>query len=139
LIPAPDKFTFNAATLLSAACCIPAILLCISKWIKILELNWNRMFGNEESLEMMKGNATVKFIRKYAIAVLYGGVVLAIIEIGKRNIIVIGERNLFSPQVDYQTTFCSPDDAGAADSARTWPKARQRKLGEVGMKWLDET
>ncbi|KAK5028767.1 hypothetical protein LTS07_006146 [Exophiala sideris] len=39
VIPAPDKLTFNAGTLLSAACCIPAILLLIINWNKIRETN----------------------------------------------------------------------------------------------------
>ncbi|KAI1618873.1 hypothetical protein EDD36DRAFT_44190 [Exophiala viscosa] len=42
VIPAPDKLTFNAGTLLSAACCIPAILLLISNWDKIRKLNLNQ-------------------------------------------------------------------------------------------------
>lgn len=39
VIPAPDKLTFNAATLLAAACCVPALLLLISNWNKIREIN----------------------------------------------------------------------------------------------------
>lgn len=40
IIPAPDKLTSNTATLLAAACCIPAILLLVSMWFKILEFIW---------------------------------------------------------------------------------------------------
>lgn len=39
VIPAPDKLTFNASTLIAAACCVPAILLLISNWNKIREIN----------------------------------------------------------------------------------------------------
>lgn len=39
VIPAPDKLTFNSATLLAAACCVPALLLLISNWNKIREIN----------------------------------------------------------------------------------------------------
>jgi hypothetical protein len=39
VIPAPDKLTFNTGTLLAAACCVPALLLLISNWNKIREIN----------------------------------------------------------------------------------------------------
>ncbi len=39
VIPAPTKLDFNTATLLSAACCIPTVLLLINLWLKILESN----------------------------------------------------------------------------------------------------
>lgn len=48
VIPAPDKLTFSTATLLSAGCCIPAILSLIFMWNKILEINWKTRFGNQE-------------------------------------------------------------------------------------------
>ncbi|USW56511.1 hypothetical protein Slin15195_G098300 [Septoria linicola] len=95
LIPSPTKFNFNAATLLSAACCIPAILLCVSTWLNILEINYKKIFGNSESLGEIKGNIIIKMIRKYAVTVIFGGAVL--------TILILGERNLFSPEVDYQT------------------------------------
>ena len=95
LIPAPTKFNFNTATLLSAACCIPAILLCVSIWLNILEVNYKKIFGNSETLGEMRGNIVSKMIRKYAVSALFGGAVL--------TILVVGERNLFSPEVDYQT------------------------------------
>jgi hypothetical protein len=39
VVPAPEKLTFGTATLLAAACCIPAILSLVSMWNKILEIN----------------------------------------------------------------------------------------------------
>ncbi len=45
IIPAPNILTFNAATLLAAACCIPAVLSLVSMWNKILEINWKTKFG----------------------------------------------------------------------------------------------
>lgn len=111
VIPAPDKLTFGAATLLAAACCIPAILSLISMWNKILENNWKTRFGGgddedriDEAIEGTNG-ATVRKMRdvnnriKAFLEVvgipLFGGAVLAIL--------IVGERNLFSTQVRYQT------------------------------------
>ncbi|KAF2211309.1 hypothetical protein CERZMDRAFT_112742 [Cercospora zeae-maydis SCOH1-5] len=95
LIPAPTRLNFNAATLLSAACCIPAILLCVSTWLKILEINYKKMFGDAETLGEIRGHVAVKMIRKYSITVIFGGAVL--------TILILGERNLFSKEVDYMT------------------------------------
>jgi len=49
VIPVPHELTFNTATLLAAACCIPAILLLVSTWIKILENNWERFSRSDEA------------------------------------------------------------------------------------------
>lgn len=51
VIPVPHELTFNAATLLAAACCIPAILSLVSTWIKILERNWERLSRKDEQHE----------------------------------------------------------------------------------------
>src|ERR1700709_2739258 len=48
VIPTPDKLPFDTATLLAAACCIPAILYLIFMWNKILEINWKSRFGNRD-------------------------------------------------------------------------------------------
>lgn len=107
VIPAPDILTFGMATLLSAACCIPAILSLISMWYKILEIKWKARFGGEEQDKVIDGtngatNAVMmgvkNQIRKFMLAVeipVFGAAVLAIL--------IIGERNFFSEQVRYQT------------------------------------
>jgi hypothetical protein len=111
VIPAPDKLTFNMATLLAAACCIPAVLLLITMWNKILEINWRNTFGRrdrdkriDEPIEGTNGATIEKMrgvndlIKKFLSAVevpVFGGAVLAIV--------IIGERNFFSSQVYYQT------------------------------------
>ncbi|SMQ48058.1 unnamed protein product [Zymoseptoria tritici ST99CH_3D7] len=46
IIPAPTRLTFRTATLLAAACCIPAILLLVSMWFKILESIWKSSHAN---------------------------------------------------------------------------------------------
>ena len=111
VIPAPQKLTFGMATLLAAACCVPAILSLISMWNKILEINWKARFGsgsederldeliegtNGATIGRMKGvNTMVRLFLSVVEIPLFGAAVLAIL--------IIGERNLFSTQVKYQT------------------------------------
>ncbi|KAK8113586.1 hypothetical protein PG984_014112 [Apiospora sp. TS-2023a] len=119
IIPAPQKLTFGAATLLAAACCIPAILSMVSMWNKILEINWKRRFGHrnntnnaeqaqqnedEEVIEGTNGATVGKMknvndiIRQFLSVVqipVFVGAVLAIM--------VIGELNFWSESVNYQT------------------------------------
>jgi hypothetical protein len=106
VIPAPDKLTFGAATLLAAACCIPAILSMVSMWNKILEINWKTRFEeptnepiegtNGATVEKMKGINSL--IRSWLSAVeipVFGLAVLAIL--------IVGEMNFFSHQLRYQS------------------------------------
>ncbi|RFU28503.1 hypothetical protein B7463_g7840, partial [Scytalidium lignicola] len=111
VIPAPHKLTFDTATLLAAACCLPAILTLISMWNKILEINWKSRFGREDEDERideliegtngatvgrMKGvNALVRLFLSVVEIPVFGAAVL--------TILIIGERNFFSTQVRYQT------------------------------------
>ena len=112
VIPTPDHLTFDTATLIAAACCIPAILSLVFMWNKILEINWKNRFGNrqeeEEQLhvpiegtngatnEKMRrvNNAISTFMSTVEVPV-FGGAVL--------GILILGEWNFFSPQVVYQT------------------------------------
>lgn len=110
IIPAPDKLTFNTATLFAAACCIPAILSLISMCFKILEINWKSRFGRDEydenadgSSEELDGANTVEkgvenmirlWLRALEIPV-YAAAILAIL--------ILGEMNFFSAQVRFQT------------------------------------
>ncbi|KAH8592070.1 hypothetical protein B0O99DRAFT_518608 [Bisporella sp. PMI_857] len=112
VIPAPNRLTFKTATLLSAACCIPAILSMISMWNKILEINWKSRFtsGDEEKPNnelisgtngatpgmMEKVNGWIREKLRTAVEVpVFGGAVLAIL--------IMGEINFFSGPVKYQT------------------------------------
>lgn len=111
VIPAPSLITFGAATLLAAACCIPAILSLVSMWNKILQANWKRRWGkkveDEGSNEPIEGTngATVEemnrvnsYIRRFLSAVeapVFGAAVLAIL--------IAGEMNFWSQPVVYQT------------------------------------
>ncbi|RFN46060.1 hypothetical protein FIE12Z_9661 [Fusarium flagelliforme] len=108
VIPAPHTLTFGAATLLAAACCVHAVLCLVSMWDRVLEINWRRRFGrqqeeDEETTEdgganrgvMKKVNDTIGFYLKILAVPVFGGAGLAIL--------IVGEINFFSPQVDYQT------------------------------------
>lgn len=111
VVPVPTILTFNTATLLAAACCIPAILSLISMWNKILKINWKSRFGaqteGEQIDEVIEGtngatmrkmsrvNGAIRFFLSTVELLILGGAVLAII--------ITGERNFFSYQVNYQT------------------------------------
>lgn len=112
VIPAPGLFTFGTATLLAAACCIPAVLSLIFMWNKILEINWKTRYGRRQDEEarldaplsgtngaternLRDVNNTIRSFLSVVEVPLFGGAVLAIL--------VIGEMNLFSTQLRYQT------------------------------------
>lgn len=112
VIPAPYQLTFNAATLLAAACCIPAILCLVSVWIKILEKNWENFAGkgqvgegaDEEPImgtngitpkQMSEITKTVWDWLQFIEIPIFTAAVLAIM--------IKGEMNFFSGPVDYQT------------------------------------
>ncbi|KAL2018105.1 hypothetical protein VTK56DRAFT_1291 [Thermocarpiscus australiensis] len=107
VVPAPTVLTFGTATLLAAASCIPAILSMVSMWDKILRINWKERFGGPDADELIEGTngATVgkmksvnDMIRAFLSVVeipLFGAAVLAII--------IVGEMNFWSDQVEYET------------------------------------
>lgn len=110
MIPAPTKLDFNTATLLAAACCIPAVLSLVSMWNKVLEYNFTQRFKREERDAeeatpisgtkatvgtMNKVNELVKLALSAVEIPIFGGAVLVIL--------IIGELNFFSKQVRYQT------------------------------------
>lgn len=110
VIPAPDKLSFDTVTILAAACSIPAILSLVSMWNKILEINWKSRYGDREAelndqpiegtngatVQNMKRINTVARIFLSTIEIpLFGAAVLAIM--------ILGELNFFSSQVNYQT------------------------------------
>lgn len=121
VIPVPHALTFNTATLISAACCVPAILSLVSTWIKILEYNWETFSsryvtsttGNSTNLtekpdeRPIKGTngATPKQMNGIAARIRSW---LTLIEIpvfvaAVLAILVKGEMNFFSEPVNYQT------------------------------------
>lgn len=111
VIKAPDMLTFGTATLLAAACCIPAILSLVSMWNKILKINWKKRFGDgDESVDqhatisgtnhatpakMLKVNDRIRFYLSMVEIPVFGAAILAIL--------ILGERNFFSYRVAYMT------------------------------------
>lgn len=106
VIPVPNKLSFNAAMLIAAGVCIPAILSLIFTWDKILEINWKNREVPERLDEQMEGvnithreikgiNDKVRLFLSVIEIPLFGGAVIAIL--------VAGELNFFSKQLMYQT------------------------------------
>ncbi|ODH45499.1 hypothetical protein GX48_08423, partial [Paracoccidioides brasiliensis] len=109
VIPAPDRITFGTATLMAAACCIPAVLSLISMWSKILEANRKKRFGGEnEQVDMpIEGTngATIKRMNSVnsLIRLFLSVVEIPVFGAAVLGILILGEMNFFSPQVVYQT------------------------------------
>ncbi|KAF3390235.1 hypothetical protein F1880_009018 [Penicillium rolfsii] len=105
VIPVPQLLTFNTATLIAAACCIPAILSLVSTWMKILEKNWEKISGkdrpdekpDEQPIEGTNG-ATPKQMTRIANRI-RGWLTLIEIPVFIAAVLAIlirGERNFFS-------------------------------------------
>lgn len=101
VIPAPSRLTFGLASILAAAGCIQVILSLVSMWRSTLELNWQECFGGkEEPVEWT--NAHMNRLEKYT-KMFVKEVSLPFFIAALLAIIIIGERNLFSSQLRYQT------------------------------------
>lgn len=110
VIKAPKLLSFGTATLLSAACCIPAILSLVSMWNMILKRNWTERFGDNQETEALdepipgtnstpaklnKVNSRIRFYLKMVEIPVFSAGVLAIL--------IVGERNFFDYRVNYMT------------------------------------
>ncbi|KAJ5373433.1 hypothetical protein N7517_005439 [Penicillium concentricum] len=107
VVPVPHELTFNATTLIAAACCIPGILSLVSMWIKILDEKFLNGKHKQKQDEVIKGTngATIshmteitQVIKKWLTIIglpLFAAAVLAIL--------VKGEMNFWSFQMSYQT------------------------------------
>lgn len=111
VIKAPDILSFGTATLLSAACCIPAILSLVSMWNLILKRNWTQRFGvhenelqdlhepipgtNSTPAKLNRVNTKIRFYLSMVEIPIYSAAVLAIL--------ILGERNFFDYWVNYMT------------------------------------
>ncbi|KAJ0415383.1 hypothetical protein BJY00DRAFT_327110 [Aspergillus carlsbadensis] len=111
VVPAPNKLTFGTATLLAAACCIPAIVSLLYFWSLILQETWNTRFDassetdpRDEPIEGTNGatvgkmqqiNDLVRTVLSTVEAPVFAAAVLAIL--------ILGEKNFFSAPVDYGT------------------------------------
>ena len=110
VIPSPTRFSFSAAILVCAACCIPAVLSLVSMWNKILKLNWKKRFGGDADSEiedrqisgtnaatprrMTAVNLNIKFYLSMVEIPIFGCAIVAIL--------VIGEYNLWDQPVFFQ-------------------------------------
>ncbi|OLN88030.1 hypothetical protein CCHL11_00184 [Colletotrichum chlorophyti] len=108
VVPQPDELQFGYAMFLAAACCVPAIISLISMRNKIVITDWIKRQGagpprHEKptgalETESDKPSDLYKTFRGFLNTVeilVFGGVVLAIL--------IIGEVNFWSPQMDYHT------------------------------------
>ncbi|KAL4999936.1 hypothetical protein BDV10DRAFT_48391 [Aspergillus recurvatus] len=111
VIPSPNKLTFGTATLLAAACCVPAIVSLLYFWSLVLQDTWNKRFGDGTDIDrrdelidgtngatvgkMMQINGLVRTVLSTVEAPVFAAAVLAIL--------VLGERNFFSHPVNYGT------------------------------------
>jgi hypothetical protein len=108
VVPAPSELSFNTATLLAAACCIPAILSLVSTWIKILDHNWERFSKKEvKPDDPIKGTngATINHMTGIGekIKEWMSLIEVPVMAAAVLAILIQGERNFWSPQVYYQT------------------------------------
>ncbi|KAF3002565.1 hypothetical protein E8E13_007923 [Curvularia kusanoi] len=113
VVPVPDVLSFNAAMLIAAGVCIPAILSCIFTWDKILQSIWYRTRQSDgeqprqaeqheksDAIRLTEGeikginNTVTRFLSVIEIP-LFGGIIMAIL--------IAGEINFFSPQLMYMT------------------------------------
>ncbi|KFY14216.1 hypothetical protein V492_02781 [Pseudogymnoascus sp. VKM F-4246] len=105
IIPAPNKLTFGTATLFAAAGCIQVILSLMSMLYGQLEINWQRSFDDWQENEDRRVDSTrMAMSRIQDQAKMYSRVLsLPFFMAALLAVIVIGERNLFSSQLRYQT------------------------------------
>ncbi|KAL4747760.1 hypothetical protein BDW72DRAFT_7641 [Aspergillus terricola var. indicus] len=111
VIPSPNKLTFGTATLLAAACCVPAIVSLLYFWSLVLQDTWNNRFGEGTDIDrrneviegtngatvgkMLQINGLVRTVLSTVEAPVFAAAVLAIL--------VLGERNFFSRPVNHGT------------------------------------
>lgn len=108
VIPEPTRLKFGLAILLSAACCVPAVIMLLKMYNKILEMNWKRRFdsGNRRLDEPIEGtnNASAHMGKINALVKRYFAAMNLPLCMGlELYILVLGERNFFSAPVMYQT------------------------------------
>lgn len=111
VIKVPSLLPFGTATLLSAACCIPAILSLVSMWNKILKLNWTKRFGDDsheaEALnEPISGTNSTPAKMAYVnnrLTFYLSMVEIPVFVAAILAILIVGERNFFDYRVSYMT------------------------------------
>ncbi|KAL4868016.1 hypothetical protein BDV12DRAFT_170471 [Aspergillus spectabilis] len=111
VVPSPNQLTFGTATLLAAACCVPAIVSLLYFWSLILQEIFDNRFDDgtetdrrDETIEgtngatvgkMLQINGLVRTVLSTVEAPVFAAAVLAIL--------ILGEKNFFSRPVDHGT------------------------------------
>ncbi|KIW00744.1 uncharacterized protein PV09_07728 [Verruconis gallopava] len=105
VIPIPQRITFGMGTLFAAACCVPAVLSIISIWNKIIADNrakkkrlQQNATSRREQLNRESIDRTNKIIQSLLSVVeipVFAGAVIALV--------ILGELNFWSTQVNYMT------------------------------------
>ena len=113
VIPAPHEINFDTATLLAAACCIPAILSLVSMWIKILDNNWEKLSMGKNKKNKKKDNEPIEGTNGATPRHMTGIsekirawltlIEIPIFAVAVLAILVKGELNFWSGSVYYQT------------------------------------
>ncbi|TDZ20802.1 Succinate--hydroxymethylglutarate CoA-transferase [Colletotrichum orbiculare MAFF 240422] len=114
VVPKPTKFPFGMAMFLAAAECVPAILILVSMWKKILEINWKTRresstaeeakLNDSETIPGTNG-ATPRGMEavNQAIKSLLSAVEIPVFAGAWLAVLIIGEINFFSDQLAYHT------------------------------------
>ena len=106
VIPVPDRLTFGMASLLAAACCIPAIIWLVSMVKKILVINWKICVSSRDPSDYIEGTngATDEKMEKIngLINLFLRAVEVPVLSAIAFAILIIGERNFSSVPVRYQ-------------------------------------
>lgn len=110
VIPVPHELTFNATTLIAAACCIPAILSLIFMWIKILDDNWEKFSNGRQKQKpddfiLGTNGATINHMTGITdrISKWLSLIEIPVFAAAVLAILVKGEMNFWSKQMRYQT------------------------------------
>jgi hypothetical protein len=106
VVPVPVHIPIRYAILISAGCCVPAVLMLVSTWLKIREKNWREQdkTEREKSLnEVIEGTngATMRRMNgiNENIRELLRVVELAVFTAAVIGLLVIGEQNFFSREL----------------------------------------
>lgn len=144
VIPVPDNLSFGTGTLISAACCVHGMLWLFFMMDKILNrdlLHKLRGDSNDDEAKaeaarldrelsgtngateghMMKVNSIVIYFLTVAVIPIFGGLSLALL--------IFGERNLFSKQLMYQTEPMSTVGKSFEPTC-VWPSADATSPGQ---------
>ncbi|KAL5344033.1 hypothetical protein BJX70DRAFT_393452 [Aspergillus crustosus] len=111
VIPSPHELSFGTATLLAAACCVPAIVSLLYFWSLILQEIFDKRFGRgtetdrrDETIEGTNGATVGKMLQiNGLVRTVLRTVEAPVLAAGVLAILILGEKNFFSHPVDHGT------------------------------------